>query len=655
MTKRRAMAWILAMAAVLVLRPVMAVSLKEATGALFAASDGKGQVQLLWFPPAGRWPTGGWRVLDASGSVLAERIVPGEAEMLAALSAKSAEDVGKLRDILSKAVKPEDAQLIYGFLGARALSDWNYARALGLARAFKVPAGKRSYAVEGLDGGGKPSGVRLTSPAVDSAVATPLAPAPRDLRAEPADGGVALFWTPAAADRQLPVIAYRAERDGAAVTETPVVRGSRWDAKLPALLDRNAPLETDLAYSVYAVDLFGRSSAPATVKVFAADLKALEPPLDFAAKAGNGETTLRWKRSGNPHIAGYVLERAFLTDGPYEAVTPRGIAAGTEQYVDKGLRGGTVYHYRIRAMNTRGDLGTPSRIAVAQPSGGQPASVAGLKADVGRSRVRLTWQPLDVPLAGYFIERAQQGTDVWTRLNARVRPEAFYDDYFGPERRGGFSYRIVAVAFDNQESRPGDAVDVALPDTQAPARPHITGIDGQNGKVVLQFATAGSGAEVQQFLVLRSGAPDDPGVVLGDPLLGSARSFEDDFVDAGQVYLYRVVAVDKNGNRSEPGDAVAVRVGARDIAPAAKPDVEFSREPFPHAVIRFAAAPDELGTVIQYRTEGKAPWSVLAGPISGGGEATQANLPPGGVAYRAVYQSANGMQGKPSEEVALPR
>ncbi|HET7831423.1 MAG TPA: hypothetical protein VFK88_00510, partial [Gallionella sp.] len=148
---------------------------------------------------------------------------------------------------------------------------------------------------------------------------------------------------------------------------------------------------------------------------------------------------------------------------------------------------------------------------------------------------------------------------------------------------------------------------------------------------------------------------DDPGVVIGDPLPGDARSFEDDFVDAGQTLLYQVVAVDGNGNRSNPGDAVAVRVGAREIAPAAKPEVAFSREPFPHAVVRFTAAPDELGTVIQYRAGEQGPWTVLAGPITGSGEATQANVPAGTVRYRAVYQSSTGMQGKPSEETALVR
>jgi len=641
------------MTALLALRPAAAVSLKEATGALFAASDGNGQVQLLWFPPAGRWPGGGWRVLDASGKVLAEQVTAGESETLEALSAQDADNVRKLRDILGKAVKPEDTQLVYGFLGARALSDWNYAQALGLARSFKVPPGRRSYVVEGLENG-KPSGVRLTSTALDSAVATPLASAPRDLRAEPSAAGVALYWTPAPANRLLPVIAYQAERDGAAVTEKPVVRGVSRNDKLPALVDHNAPPETELSYRVYAVDLFGRRSEPATVKVFAADVRALEPPLEFSVKAGNGEATLNWKGGANPHTTGYVLERSFLPDGPYEVLTPRGIPTRTEQYVDKGLRGGTLYHYRIRAMNTRGDLGVPSRVATAQPAGVRPASVGGLRAEAGRSRVHLSWQALDTPVAGYFVERTPQGKDAWIRLNPKVRPETGYDDYFGLERAGGFAYRVVAVGFDNQESRPGNVVEVVLPDTQPPAAPLITGIGGQNGKVVGQFVPVGN-AEVQQFLIVRSSAPDDPGIVIGDPLPGGARSFEDDFVEAGQTLLYRVVAVDQDGNRSEVGKAVAVRVGAREIAPAARPEVAYGAEPFPHAVIRFAVAPDNLATVIQYRAGAQGPWVVLAGPISGNGEATQANLPAGTLAYRAVYQAVNGMQGKPSEEVVLAR
>ncbi|MFA5241099.1 MAG: fibronectin type III domain-containing protein [Sulfuricella sp.] len=646
----------LAMLALLLAGPAWAVDAKDATGGMFAASDGKGEVRLWWFPPVGRWPAGGWRLLDAaSGQVLAERIAPGEAEALAALPQKDAESVRQLQDVLAKASKPEDVNLVYGLLGARAMADWPYARALGLNWVLPQAApGKRAYRVLGLERNGKPGNVSFTSSPVDGAVASPLAAAPVELKATAQEGGVALYWSPARAERNLPVIAYVVERDETLVTLKPLVRGLRWNVLQPALLDRNAPLENELTYRVFAVDALGRRSEPASVKLFAADFRALEPPFEFNAAADRDEVTLRWKGSGNPHTAGYVIERAYLHDGPYETLTPQGLRADVARHTDRNLRPGTAYYYRMRAMGPRGDLGNPSRVVMVQTAGRQaPPAVSGLKAEVGRTRVHLAWEPVSAAVAGYFIERRGEGEDQWLRLNGLVRPEPFYDDYYGPGRSGEFRYRIVAVGYDNQESRPGRDVSAALPDTVPPPAPHITSVDGSNGKVTLGFAPAGREEDTEQFLVLRALAPREPALVLGDPLPRKARSFEDTLVEAGKVYWYQLVALDKSGNRSDPGSAVAVRVGNAEIPPARKPEVTRVSEPFPHALVRFAAPPAGLEVVIQFKTAAADAWIVLAGPVAEGGEATHANLPRGRSEYRAVYQAANGVQGKPSEAAEI--
>jgi hypothetical protein len=60
------------------------------------------------------------------------------------------------------------------------------------------------------------------------------------------------------------------------------------------------------------------------------------------------------------------------------------------------------------------------------------------------------------------------------------------------------------------------------------------------------------------------GSSADVGVVIGDQLPGSARKFEDAYVEPADDYdyWYRLVAVDKNGNRSDPTRPVVDRVGA---------------------------------------------------------------------------------------------
>ncbi len=99
-------------------------------------------------------------------------------------------------------------------------------------------------------------------------------------------------------------------------------------------------------------------------------------------------------------------------------------------------RVGTTYYYRVRAVNSRGDLGAPSSAAAVQAkNSGAPPKVDGLTADAGQVRVHLTWKPVVFPVAGYFIERrvgmGAAAAEPWVRLNARVTSEPLYDDPWG--------------------------------------------------------------------------------------------------------------------------------------------------------------------------------------------------------------------------------
>lgn len=641
------------------LRPAGAVSPKEATGAAFVASDGKGEIRLVWFPPLGKWPLGGWQIQEAgSGRVLVQRVEMADPATLAVLDAKDVESVRSLPKALREVRRPEDAALVYGMAGAHAFADWDYAVALGLARAVReTGSGMRSYKVFGLDEHGRPATPVLQTPRVDPAVPTPLPPAPLGVNAEPVEGGISVAWKPPAMDRELPILAYAVERSAGntfvPATETPLIRAGRKGAELPALVDRNAPLDTQLTYRVSSVDLFGRRSQPVGVELYAADLVALQPPLDFSAEAGRGQVSLRWRASGNPHTAGYVLERACLPGGPFEAVTPKGLRATESRWLDDQVSPGTAYYYRLRMMGPRGDLGPPSRAAMAQPMGkDRPGAIADLKADAGRTRVRLSWGAVQGAIAGYLVERKDSRGGSWLRLQGRPQPEPFYDDNLGETNGGSFSYRVVAVGYDSQESRPSNEVIVSLPDLVPPPAPHIVRIDGSDGRVHIVFAPGAVG-DIDQFLVLR-GETEAADLVVGDPLPATATRFEDSAVEPGKSYWYRLVAIDRAGNRSEPSVAIVVRVGSGEIPVPAKPAADYVADPFPHAVVRFGAPPSGFAAEVQYRFADQ-PWLVLAGPLLEAGEATQANLPVGSIRYRLVYRDAGGRPGQPSDEVVIDR
>jgi hypothetical protein len=642
---------------------------QEASGALFAASDGKGHISLLWFPPPSKWPSGGWKLSDSTGQILVPQTNIGDDAALQSLSVEDADAIRKLPDVLAQPdATPKRRQLI-NIIGLRVFSEPDYARALGLSRTLEnVAPGSRTYKVEGLDSAGKPTGLQLTSSAADSSQATPLSPAPAGVQAKVDERGVSLFWEAPAENRQLPVIAYAIERDGggqsgAAVTAKPVIPGSRWDAKIPLALDRNAPPNEMLTYRVFSVDAFGRRSAGTSIRIFYPDFHALEPPQPVTATAGIGKIVLSWPVQQKPNLSGYVVERAFLFAGPYEALAAQALPPGTTQYEDATVRGGTTYYYRVRAVNSRGDLGGPSSSAVAQlRNPAAPPKVDGLAADVGQTRVRLTWKPVDSPVAGYFVERravtGTAGVENWVRLNPHVTPEPLYDDYLGLSSDVKMEYRVLAVGFDNAEGSVSASVQVALVDHSLPGAPSITASSGADGKSLLNFVPADQ--KTAQFLVMRSGREGDLGVVIGDPLPGDARTFTDLYVSPGEKYWYRLVAVDKSGNRSDPTRPVALRVGSLQIPAAPAPTAKYEGTPYPHVVLQFQPPPSGLSVIVERQNQAgnnqpdrdqTSGWIRIAGPMSAQ-TATDNTVPASGsVGYRISYVSADGQVGPASAAV----
>ncbi len=319
---------------------------QQANGAMFAVSDGKGQISLLWFPPPAGWPAGGWKLTDSTGQMLAAKISMGDETALQPLSVEDADAIRRLPAVLAtQDASPQRAQLS-NIVGLRALIDPAYARALGLAWTLTAVApGSRTYTVQGLDASGNANGVQLTSPAVDASAATPLPPSPDGVESKTDERGVLLSWPPPAVNQQLPAIAYVVERDGggqngAAVTAKPIVPGVKWDPKIPLLLDRNAPPNEMLTYRVYTVDAFGRRSNPTSIRIFFPDYRALEPPQPVMATSAAGKIVVSWPAAQKPNLAGYVVERAFLFDGPYEALSAQSLPPGTSRYEDDAVRGG---------------------------------------------------------------------------------------------------------------------------------------------------------------------------------------------------------------------------------------------------------------------------------------------------------------------------
>ncbi len=636
---------------------------QEGSRAILAVSDGKGGITLLWIPPASQWPAGGWSLADSNGKILNPHITAADPTALESLSVEDADAIRRLPEAFSKSQPANRLKQLYGIIVLRALSDPAYARGLGLNVTVRnEQPGARSYIATALGADGKPNGLTLRSAPIDASIATPLPASPDGLHVQSSLTGVAIGWNPPAnSNPAIPVIAYTIERDGggqnnSAVNAKPIVPGLQWNAKIPLVVDHNAPPNQMLTYRVYALDAFGRRSAPASIHYFFPDFAALEPPHPVLAQSTPGKITLTWPVVIQANRAGFIVERSHLFDGPYESLTAESLPPETAQFEDANLQPGTVYYYRVRAVNSRGDLGTPSAPASVQArSLAPPPAVQGLAANQGQTRIRLTWTPVPALIAGYFVERrvttGANANEPWVRLNAHLTPEPLYDDLIGQASAVTMEYRVLAVANDSIEGLPSTTVRVTLPDISIPEQPSIIGTSGANGKAQIDFTPAPPLERIANFLVLRCGNEKDPGVVIGDPLPATARQFTDLYVSAGESYFYRLVAVGKNGYRSDPTSAGVIRVGAPQIAAPATPTAAYAASPFPHVTLTFAAPTAGLAIIVERQQQNGIAWTRIAGPLTTN-TAIDFNMPASGqLSYRITYQSSNGTLGPASAVV----
>jgi len=345
-----------------------------------------------------------------------------------------------------------------------------------------------------------------------------------------------------------------------------------------------------------------------------------------------------------------ALQHTFQTAGPWEVLTPQGVRGGTA-YTDQEAKPGSTLFYRLRAIGPRGDVGEPGQPLPVNVRGEPPAAPAGLAADTGYTRVRLSWRPV-AGAAGYHVERRASGASAWSRLTTAPTPETRFDDYYGGSPGGRFDYRVYAIGPDQQEGPPGDVLKVALPDTVPPPPPHVTASSGEDGRVRLTFRAAAPETDTLQVLALRSASAEEPGLVIGDPVAVQTGEFIDTWVEPGQTYVYRLVAVDAAGNRSDPGTPVRVRVGAPPLAAPARPTARYEATPFPHVRLTFARPASGLRVLVEARGEGETGWRTAAGPVVEG-EAVDLAPRRGEVRYRLRHQTAAGATSSASAEVVV--
>ncbi len=218
--------------------------------------------------------------------------------------------------------------------------------------------------------------------------------------------------------------------------------------------------------------------------------------------------------------------------------------------------------FAIKAINRRGKDAGPSNISSVEIAA-LPGPPANLEAAVTEKAIELRWKPSSVSVfggpapeaTGYQIYRADVQTPQPAEQIGSSEEPTFKDTSF----EFGHRYTYSAVAFvragdSTAVTPPSASLEVAASDVFPPAAPANVRAIAVPGAMELAWSP-NSEADLAGYNVYRGSGES---FAKRNAQLLPIPTFRDEPVTVGARYIYRVRAVDKNGNESVPSEDTAV-------------------------------------------------------------------------------------------------
>lgn len=262
-------------------------------------------------------------------------------------------------------------------------------------------------------------------------------------------------------------------------------------------------------------------------------------------------------------------------------------------YVDDSLQENEKYTYYLAGVGFFGKETAPSpAFTVTVSDVSPPPAPVNLKETIENPKVILNWEnQLVADLSGTNVYRRPTSDGPFEKINKEVLPPpvvSFTDETPGS---GGYYYYVASVDTAGNEA-PSVKVFAEIHDISPPSKPEGLTAEADTGRIILKWKQNPE-ADLMGYLLFRTvDSNDKENFVLlnADPVITNQYTERLPF-NAKNKFLYKVIAIDKAYNRSEPSEVAAVRMP--DILPPEKPFIKTLREENENLVIEWTPNTDE--------------------------------------------------------------
>jgi fibronectin type 3 domain-containing protein len=327
-------------------------------------------------------------------------------------------------------------------------------------------------------------------------------------------------------------------------------------------------------YRIRGISPFGEKGPPSDVLSGVGIGKSdfINPIITKNEITGGTSAYLEWEIMENfsADVYGFEVAKSQNADGPYISVTPAILDKQIRSYSDPvPYKSG---YYRVAAFDKSGEKHYSFPAMVLLPDSLPPAMPANIKGTVDSlGIVTLSWNAnTEDDLAGYRIFRSNYADDGYVKINnEQIIATSFNDTLSLRVLSKNVYYKLAAIDKHYNESELTNALTIIRPDTIPPAPPVFRNYMVTDSSIVVYWNNSPS-EDVKDHLLFRRKAGETAWKRI-NPVNDTTEWYNDKDVVNQTVYQYIIIAADKTGLESKPGNPIEIRAtGAQNVTATIK-------------------------------------------------------------------------------------
>ncbi|MGO8670870.1 MAG: fibronectin type III domain-containing protein, partial [Capsulimonadaceae bacterium] len=302
---------------------------------------------------------------------------------------------------------------------------------------------------------------------------------------------------------------------------------------------------TKYYYKIASVDAAGTSAQSSEVSATPTGT-APAAPTGLTATGGTTQVALSWTASTG--ATSYNIFRGTASGG--ESATAIATGVTTASYTNTGLTAGSMYYYKVAALNSYG-TSAQSTEASAITIAGVPA---GVTATAGVNQVALTWTAT-TGAASYAVYR---GTATGGESATPIVTGVTTASYTNTGLTAGTKYYYKVASVDAAGTSAQSSEVSATPTGTAPAAPTGLTATGGTTQVVLAWTASTGATSYNVYRGTASGGESATAIATGVTTV----SYTNTGLTAGTTYYYKVAALNSYGTSAQSTEASSITVAA---------------------------------------------------------------------------------------------